>query len=283
MVVRYLGPRSFDQFTVKETHDEETLWQAVAQHFKDKNQEIPGGLREAFGVTLDKLQDEGVAELQIPSLGSSLQRGISDAIIEVLTQQRSEYAAALARLDKKGDSDAGALNEILRIAYNFSSDATGYLNLVVSICDLKPIVLWGTIAEHYALSEAFRLLPWTRSRNKPSLKNYGLTISDARNSAFHNLFPFKKALNVNLPSAALRGAELRLFSEHAKKKDNQLSYHDKPLVDVLVEFTRARERQVSKHFWQQNLQVMDSTIALFLATNEFIKILHASVGTGKSK
>lgn len=168
------------------------------------------------------------------------------------------------------------INEILRIAYNFASDATTYLNLIVSICDLKPIVLWGTIAEHIALSEAFKQLPWTRSRNKPSMKNYTLTISDARNSAFHNLFPFRKSLQLTLPQSALQNAELRIFSEHGKKKDNRLSFQDRELIDLLTEFTRARERRVASRFWQQNLAVMDATIALFSATNSFLKTLYAS-------
>ena len=167
------------------------------------------------------------------------------------------------------------MNDILRIAYNFSSDATGFLRLIVSLCDLKPVVLWGTIAEHHALSEAFNELPWSRSKLKPSLGNYQRTIADARNSAFHNLFPFRKSLSVSLPEAALGTPELRIFSEHTRRSENQLTYRDKELVDVLLEFTRARERRVSLTFWRQNLAVMDAAISLFQRTNEFLKMLAA--------
>ena len=109
------------------------------------------------------------------------------------------------------------------------------------------------------------------------MKNYPTsTISDARNSAFHNLFPFRKSLQLILPQSALQNAELRIFSEHGKKKDNKLSFQDRELIDLLTEFTRARERRVTSRFWQHNLGVMDATIALFSATNSFLEKLYAS-------
>lgn len=108
------------------------------------------------------------------------------------------------------------------------------------------------------------------------MKNYVETISDARNSAFHNLFPFRKSLNVQLTGSALAGAELRIFSEHGRKKDNVLSYRDKPLVDVLTVFTRARERRVTTRFWKQNLEVMAEAVGLFEATDRFVKAVHAA-------
>jgi len=268
---------SEQHIAVREIHDEESIWHAVEEHFRSKGQELPSGLREAIGVTLDKLQDQAVAEVEIPPSGTRPGNGITDAIVQILREQRDHYADALARYTSS--QDPSTLNEILRIAYNFASDGTQYIRLIVSICDLKPLVLWGTIAEHYALSEAFRYLPWTRSRNKPSLKNYEHSISDARNSAFHNLFPFRMTLKVPLPDTALRAAELRIFSEYRHRKENQLTYQDKELVDVLTQFTRAQEQRVSNHFWDQNLKVMEATIALFARTSEFLKVLHAEIGT----
>lgn len=259
---------------IKDTYDEEAVWSAVEDYYSKQNAFPPDGLKEALGVALDKLQDEAVANLHLPKKSGSSDGGMTDCIIDVLMDQRSQYKAALDRCKGDPERDAGAFNELLRIAYNFSSDATTYLRLIVSICDLKPIVLWGTIYEHYQLSEAFRLLPWARSRNKPSLKNYIDTIADARNSSFHNLFPFRKSLNFRLPISALEDANLRIFSEHGKKKDNQLHYQDQELVDVLLEFTRARERRVTSRFWKQNLEVMDATIKLFANTAAFLKALY---------
>jgi len=264
-----------DQIIVSRTDDEELLWTTIQTHYDTAGEPPPDGIREAFGVALDKLQDRAIARVRIPGPGDASDTGITDRVLAVLREQRDEYSSAIDEYEQNGDQASSRLNDILRIAYNCSSDATGFLRLIVSLCDLKPIVLWGTIAEHHGLSEAFNALPWSRSKHKPSLSNYQRTIADARNSAFHNLFPFRKSLSVPLPEAALGTPELRIFSEHTKKSENQLTYRDKELVDVLLEFTRARERRVPLSFWKKNLAVMDAAILLFQRTNEFLKALAA--------
>ncbi|MCL4849385.1 MAG: hypothetical protein KJ066_22765 [Acidobacteria bacterium] len=264
-----------ERIVVSRTDDEELLWAGVQRYYDATGEPPPDGLRQAFGVALDRLQDEAVARVRIPDGRCNSDAGITDRVLTVLREQRNEYASAIDEYEQAGDEASPRLNDILRIAYNFSSDATGFLRLIVSLCDLKPIVLWGTIAQHHALSEAFNALPWSRSKHKPSLSNYQRTIADARNSAFHNLFPFRKSLSVPLPEAALGTPELRIFSEHTRRSENQLTYRDKELVDVLLEFTRARERRVSLSFWKGNLAVMDAAIALFQRTNDFLKVLAA--------
>jgi len=264
------------EVTTGRVNDEEVVWEAVVAEFDAKRGGVPEGLRDAVGISLDKLQARAEAVVRIPQTKVPSNEGITDSILKVLAEQHRQYIDALNRLSTSIGADMSALNDVLRIAYNFSSDASGYLKLIVSICDLKPLVLWGTVAEHYALSEAFRHLPWTRSRKKPTLKNYQETVADARNSAFHNLFPFKKTLRVHLPQEAIGDPSLRIFSEHGKRRDNELSYRDKELVDVLVEFTRARERQVPLGFWQRNGVVMEKTIELFSATNAFVKQVRAA-------
>jgi len=254
---------------VKQTHDEEQLWQRLLEIVTPPGDAVES-LRDALGIALDKLQDQAVARVSVPVRGSAPASGMTDAIVDVLRNERSQYAAAL---DAAGDVIS---NDVLRIAYNFASDATTYLRLIVSVCDLKPLVMWPAIADHHRLSEAFKVLPWTRSRKKPSLKNYYDTIADARNVAFHNLFPFRKSLIVSLSDEALRSAELWMFAEHGKKKANELRFRDKELVDVLLEFTRARYRVVSDNFWQRNLEVMDATLALFERTNTVLKLLRTA-------
>jgi hypothetical protein len=249
------------------------VWEALVKYFTDSGQPVPDGLRSAVGIALDKLQQKAAAHLLIPKKGQPISTSITEQIITVLEEQLHDYDQALSRLASSPD-DANARNEILRLAYNFANDAMGYLRFIVSVCDLKPLVLWGTLFHHYNLSEVFKLLPWTRSRNKASLKNYVDTISDARNSAFHNIFPFRKSLKVPLTGASLADAELLIFSEHAKKSENTLSFRDKALVEVLTEFTRARERHATDRFWKQNLDVMKETVELFKATADFIKDLH---------
>ena len=257
---------------VKDTYDEELIWLTIEPHLDPSQKENLEELRKRIGVALDKLQDKARARLVIPASQEGQKNCITCQIVEVLKQQRNEYKQAIdeyAKL-KTGTNLDAPLNDILRISYNFASDATTFLRLVVSICDLKPIILWGTIAEHYSLSMSFKALPWLRSNNKPSIKNYTSIIGNARNSAFHNLFPFRKSLEVSLPTSALRDAQLTIFSEFERKKENELKFQDKELIDVLFEFTRARTRRVSLPFWRQNLEVMNKTIDLFESMTGFL-------------
>lgn len=267
-----------DAITVREVYNEEQIWQEIEKHFTTSNLEVPSGLPEAVGVALDNLQKKAIAEVEIPPLGTPVpQEGILDTVVKTLYEQRKNYNIVLEQYLNKQNSSS--FNEILRIAYNFSKDAITLIRLLVSICDLKPIILWGTIAEHFVLLEEFRHLPWTRSLKKPSLKDYENTISNARNRAFHNLFPFRKTLKVALSNSAIQEPELLIFSEFGQKKKNQLTYQDKNLVDILTEFTRAREQRVSEHFWQQNLKVMDAAIELFNKTSLFLKTLHQEMSS----
>jgi len=261
---------------VRDTYDEEAVFSNVASFLRDRREQVPNGLKEAFGVALDALQDQAVANLNIPLDTLPKGKNMTDDIVEVLLEQKSNYEKALEKCNGEPLKDPTAYNEILRISYNFAGDASTFLGLIVSICDLKPVVLWGTISQHYRLSEAFRDLPWTRSRYKPSLKNYISTVADARNSAFHDLFPFRKSLNVLLPETALQEVSLRFFSEHSRRRQNQLIYQDKEFVDVLLAFTRARDRRAPPRFWHKNVQVMDSLIELFKSTGAFLKLLHSA-------
>ncbi len=260
--------------TVRDTDDEDAVWDEIVAQCTATGLAAPGSLREAVGECLDRLQAQAVAILRFPSAPQAGELGMTDAIVSVLQEQRGQYEHALRECEASGEGSAH-FNEVLRIAYNFSSDATMFLRLVVSICDLRPIVLWGTIGEHFALSEAFQKLPLARGERKFSLKNYVTTVADARNTAFHNLFPFRKTLSLPLPPSALQNASVRIFVEHGKRREDRLTYQDKELVNVLLEFTRARYRKAPSRFWQKNLDVMDATIALFARTSSFLKMLHA--------
>lgn len=268
--VRVVSPT----ITIADASNEGELWTDIELEFGRLGVDIPEGLHDAFARGIEKLKDEAVASLVLPSPGNLHSPNMTESIVKVLQEQRDEYADALAESLK----NKAVANDILRIAYNFASDAITFIRLVVSICDLKPVVLWGTLDKHFALAESLRNLPWHRHRNKPALSNYRATIADARNSAFHNLFPFRKSLDVALPEDSLQELKMRIFSEHTKKNQNVLIYQDKELVDLLFEFTRARERQVSIEFWERNLNVMDATIDLFDATSDFLAVLVNEAG-----
>lgn len=255
--------------SIKDTYDEEVLWQAASEAFGEDS-----GLRRELGIALDKLQARAYAHLRFPNETGSGGESVIDGVVAVLDEQRDIYAQALE--DCKGDPamNAAAYNEILRIAYNFSSDASTFVELVTNVCDLKPLLLWGTIGQHFAFTSALRKLPWLRARSKPSLDNYHGTIADARNSSFHHLFPFKKTLQVELPDIALQNVSLTIFSEYKNRNENELRYQGKELVDVLTRFTRAGERRVPAHFWYRNLDVMDAAIDLFAKLGGVLTALH---------
>jgi hypothetical protein len=260
---------------VRDASDEDDVWGHILAHFRKTNEKPPEGLREAIAIAIDELQAQAVARLVLPAASSKSRSSMTHQVASVLRRHRAVYAKALGPLSTSADLQDP--NEVLRIAYNFASDATTFLRLVVSICDLKPIVLWGTIHRHHALSEAFRNLPWERARLKPSLDGYERIVRDARNAVFHDLFPFRKTLQVDLPQNALEKATVRLFSEYTRKKENQLTFRDKEVLDVLFEFTRARYRRAPLRFWQQNLAVMDATIDLFEETgNHLVALQRAS-------
>jgi hypothetical protein len=145
--------------------------------------------------------------------------------------------------------------------------------LIVNVCDLKPIVLWGTINEQYKLSESFKNLPWIRSKRKASLENYKSIIGGSRNSAFHNFFPFKRSIDIIIPDKSLKEIKLRTFSEFTKKTQNSLKFTDKELIDVLMEFTRTNYHKITPMFWQKNLDVLIATKLLFISTSDFLEFL----------
>jgi len=220
----------------------------------------------------------GAASLRLPDGDTRARSGVLDAIVKALREHVSAYATALAKYNRAQSADArkSHFTEVLRVAYAFSQEASTLLRLIVSLCDLKPLVLWATIDRHHQLSEALKSLPWTRSRRKPSLKGYIELVGDARNRAFHNVFPFDKALHFELPQGSLAGAELRIFSEFGSRSHgNELNFHDKPLAEVMLAFTRARHRPTPDSFWQKNEGVMNCMIDLFADTNEVLKQLYA--------
>lgn len=265
-----------DVLKIKETINEEELWGRLESSVLELGIEVPPKLKTEFGTALDKLQSKAVARLSLPVSKQRVQLGLTDSIVENLKSQRDEYKQHINAVDISNLADNPSFNEILRLAYNFSRDALTYFRLIVSICDLKPIIMWTTIGEHYYLSEAFRDLPWARSKYKASMKNYIDTVSDARNRRFHDAFPFSKALRISIPSAAVQDAEIQIFSEFTGRTNlNEFTFRDKALVDILLEFTRARDRPVPTNFWEKNISVMDRMIELFDSTSRSLKLIHS--------
>ena len=171
---------------------------------------------------------------------------------------------------------------MLRIAYNFATDAVLVIRLLASICDLKPIVRWCTVDEWFRLAETFKTLPWTKMKDKPSLDAYQQTVNSARNKAFHRLLPVDNTLRVEMEGTKLGRITLRLFPEYAARNTEEtMDYEDRALVDLLTDFTRVSEKSVSPQFWQRNIAVMEGTIDLLSRTSSTLKVLSKAGGAGQ--
>lgn len=267
-----------EKILVREAGNEDRIWEAVRAEIEDtRNSEAVEELRQKVGTALDSLSDRTYAVLKIPTASQVSDTSVLEVITAVLIDEKRNYESAVKRCKGEYSIDPEAYNDVLRIAYNFATDAIGFLRLLTSICDMKPIVLWCTVGQQFKLSEAFKSLPWTRSRNKASLSNYERIIGDARNKAFHRLFPFSKPIDVILPGGSLTDLRLRIFSEYGRRKENDLTYQDKGMVELMKEFTITREHSVPSGFWSRNLAVMSATIEVFEGVRDALQMLLGAV------
>jgi hypothetical protein len=267
-----------DVITVSQTQDEEALWtglEKAAANAEISEAPLPIDLQKPFAKALDQLRAESYALVQLPTSDKEAGRGgLLDQIVGVLDNQITEYTISLKRFREKPEKNIEDFNNVLRISYNFSGDATKVLRLLISLSDLKPILFWCTIAEWFELAESFRNLPWSKSTNKPSLAAYHSMIAGVRNRNFHNLFPFSKTLKVPLDGVPLGAISLTFFAEHAGRKNpNRFEYQDQALIEAFSEFTRAGEKFVPTSFWTKNLNVMSRTVALLRVTGDTLRII----------
>lgn len=219
-------------------------------------------LQKKFMSAFRKLQENTRLKLLLPTPGSIDARRSSflERLYDSVAQQRIQYREALDKYSSSGATDDLHLREIMRISYNFADDALSILELLVSIADLKGVLLWCTIKEHFDVAEAFRNLPWTRSNEKPSLKEYKTIISGARNRAFHNLFAFDRTIEADLVGIQVNARRLTLLPAYTRTRRGAdlFDYEDREIVEILTKLTRAPETAVPIDFWQKNDVVMES-------------------------
>jgi hypothetical protein len=255
---------------VKSIADEEDIWTALETAH---GSQLPSDLVQPLAAALDHIRKNHYAVLKLPG-GSPLSRPLLDSFVDALRQNLARYRHAWSKCKGQVDVDPGEFNDLLRIAYSFATDAVLVVRLLVSICDLKPIVRWCTLDEWFRLAESFRDLPWSKMKEKPSLDAYQLTISNARNKAFHRLLPVDNTLRVELDGTELGRITLRLFPEYAARSSEEpLDFEDRALVELLTDFTRVSERSVSPQFWRRNVAVMESTIEVLSRTSSTLKLL----------
>ncbi len=272
--------RDGDALVVNDLSDAEALWTDVLAlvEAEDTPEDEVNRLKVEFGRRLDDLRERTPRIIRLNTRDSDApMSSLLDQIVSHMEVQIKEYEQSLKSLEHD-PSDRDAYNNILRISYNFASDAIGLVTLFVSICDLKPVVQWLTVPENFALAQAFRRLPFgTESSKKPSLKTYIDVIGGARNRAFHDFFAFERAFEVDLSGVALQARRLLLFPAHRRAPDNAFDYEDRELVEVLRSFTRAPERSVSMDFWRRNLDVLKSTDTLTRGIRDALVALRSAV------
>lgn len=268
-----------DAIEVNSVHDPEAIWWALDDEMRKNGgvDQLPGTFGEKLMAGMKQLRGEMHSVVKLPRgriarSGDSLIR----RMVVSLGHEVSNYDVALRRCEGDPARDPQAFADVLRIAYNFASDCDKLIGLIVSICDVKPLLLWATIAEHSRLARSFRELPWATG-SKASLKQYQDMVGGARNHAFHDLIRLDRSVHVEVSSVTLQARSLRLFAPYAssrKATENTLEYEDQELVDILTRFTHAPETVISAEFWRKNSKVMHGLRDLIAATEQALVLLH---------
>jgi len=218
--------------------------------------QLPQDVRQAIAKAYDTLLNEVTTKVVI-SAGENVDVNstILGKILYSLKKQAEEYQQLMDELLGNEDNKQ-VRNELLRIAYNFSTDVLPLIFLFMSICDLKPLVFWCTVDKQWDLYESFASLPWSALGRKEKIEEYRTIIAEARNHAFHHILPFETTIDVDLSNVDVRADSMLLFPSFGSKKPRGIRMKDQELVDVFSEFSRAKQRPVSTKFWKENLNVM---------------------------
>ena len=212
------------------------------------------------------LKKQAITIIKIPENNDFEDKTLLSRFYESIDSELKIYEDIKADIDRN-------INEILRISYNFLGDGIGLLKLIGSICDLKPLILWGTIYYHFIQNQKLMDIPSLVPGRKVDLKKYDRMIKDARNNSFHKMTDFKRTIQIELPEDAIKSTTLTIFSDFSDKSANKLTYKDKEIVDLLTDFYRVEEIILPNDFWEKNYEVMKATNNIFKATSKILRIL----------
>lgn len=284
-----LNPSSALPVRVSETNlvinsldDPEQIWEETQKQVMNaRGQGVTLGEKEyaSFLKAMEAVSEKASATLRLPSLGQDPGHDtFLDRIARALEREARSYEAAVEEL-RSAPTHREKYTEVLRIAYNFATEALTLITLFTSIGDLKPIVFWTTAFGHWNLYLALCELPWLLLNKKPSLSSYEEIVKNARNRAFHHLFPISTTLVADLSGVTLRARRMTLFPEYKRSGSTraELDYEDRELVDVLTQFTRTKERWVGLSFWEKNIAVLARTAELASDTAQALKLLNKAV------
>lgn len=239
---------------VNRLDDIDVVWKAITTRLTELEMDVSEALSESFEKSFSELRETAGRPIDVEDIAAGAP-SILGEVVEGVREQVAAYNDALSNHLQNPD-DTEALNEVMRIAYNFADGARDLIALVIGLSDLKPILSWLTISSQCELAERFGELPFALvGKAKPSLEKYRALVAGARNRAFHDLFAFGRPFRVPLKSDAFQAAALHLFREY-KRGGPALEFKDRELVKLLESFTRAAERPVPLGFWEQDLAVM---------------------------
>lgn len=263
---------------VNQLTDPETAWNAIRSEFKQDGNGDSSNFEKPFASAFEQLQEEARLALNLPrpaTTKSGTQTSFIARLRQSVGEQRKLYEDALDKCSGKNSDGDVHRRDVMRIAYNFADDAVRILQLLVGIADLKGVLLWCTIKEHFDVAEAFRKLPWTKSTKKPSLERYREIISGARNRAFHNLLAFDRTIRASLAGVQVNALSLTLLPPHGRRKGTPpFDYEDREMVEILTELTRAPEVAVPFEFWEKNAVVMECFEKLLERTEDALWALN---------
>lgn len=262
---------------VNQLTDPGNAWSHVNEELSKLRDVDLDALEKAYGQSFLNLQNDSKMIMNFPKPGSArYSNSFIEKILESITEQRKKYKSALDKCLATQDPENVYLQDILRISYVFADDAMRLYQLLVSLADLKPIVMWTTLMSHYDLAESIRNLPWTKSDLKAPTENYVEKINGARNHAFHNLFFFDRTIEADLSGIQINAKKLTILPPHSAKNCVPLDYEDRELIEILKGFTRATETVVSLDFWEKNLFVMESFEILLKSTENALWLLNSA-------
>jgi hypothetical protein len=242
---------------VNRLDDLDVVWQAVEAILDEHGVGDKDKLAECFEARFSDLREEAGRPIDVEDIRDDASSILSEVVTGIGGQVAAYRTALATHLANPGDTEA--LNEVMRIAYNFADGARDLMALIVGLSDLKPLLGWLTISAQCELAERFANLPFSMvGKDKASLEKYRTLIAGARSRAFHDLFAFGRPFRVPLQPKAFEEAQLRLFREYKSRNSPALDYKDRELVGLLEGFTRASEQPVPLGFWDKNHGVMQA-------------------------
>lgn len=247
-------------FIVNQLRDPEGAWNSAIMNLNNTLGNKVSAFEKTFFTAFEKLRKEVRVQLLLPKPCSQRKNNtFISQLLQSIVSQRKDYEASLTKYLKEQEGQSIHLRELLRISYNFADDAIKILQLLVSICDLKPILFWQTLCARYDVVDCFRNLPLSTNDNKGDPNKYREKVNGARNKAFHNLLLFDRTIEADLNGITMNARKLTLFPEYGQRKTTvALDYEDRELIEILKEFSRAEETLVAQDFWEKNLSLIVS-------------------------